>query len=163
MHITTWKDLPHYSSRGGSTITLMEPCCNLRGNLNSLPQLEKRPESPVVTREEPRVSCSNSRTLSSLPQLEMRPDSPAASWEEYWILHRNSRGAPSPPIQLQRIPKRSLPHHNSRRALYHNKRGNAIPQLKRRPPLPQPESSLLHIATRGTVPSHHNPRGVTPL
>jgi len=40
-------------------------------------------------------------------------------------------------MQLQRIPKRSLPNPNWRRALYHNQRGNLILQLSRRPALPK--------------------------
>ena len=45
--------------------------------------------------------------------------------------------------QLERIPKRSHPHHNSRE-LYHNKRESFIPQIKRSPTLPQLERGPNH-------------------
>ena len=54
--------------------------------------------------------------------------------------------------QLKRIPKRSHPCHNSRRELYHNKRGSFIPQLKRNPTLPQLERSLQTTAREESKP-----------
>ena len=62
------------------------------------------------------VPCSNFGGISSSPsQFEMNQ---------------------SPLMQLQRIPKKSLPLHNSRGALNQNKRGTPIPQLKISTPCP---------------------------
>jgi len=66
-------------------------------------------------------------------------------------------------MQLQRIPKRSLPYHNSRGALYRNKKGSLIPQLRRKPTLTQRDRNFLHITAGKRVSSLYNHRGVTHL
>ena len=65
-------------------------------------------------------------------------------------------------MQLENMPKRSLPDHNLRGAHSSNKRGSPIPQLKRGHPVSQLEISPV-IATRKSAPSHHNLRGVNLL
>ena len=95
----------------------------------------------------PSFHCNSRSTLTSPPQHDMRPDSPAVTQEEPLVFHHNTSRDTSSLMQLQRIPKGSLPNHNSRGAFYH-KRGSLRPQLSRRCALPQIDRSFLHIATR---------------
>ena len=52
----------------------LDPCCNWRGNLSFLPQLEMRMYSPAVTREEFHSAPHNLKNgLTSLRQQEGFP------------------------------------------------------------------------------------------
>ena len=73
------------------------PSWNVKGYLTPLMQLRKVPETPIPTREEPRVSRHNSRrALFPPPQLEMRVNSPASSGKEFRRCHRPSGGGRFP-------------------------------------------------------------------
>ena len=147
-------------------------------------QLERYPNLPLASQEEACLTYGNSRGSPSSPlQLKRSPEFLDRSHISKWNPGpcRKSRCGPFPlqwlernpefPVsldtspktlmQLQRIPKSRLTHHNWRRALYGNKIGSLIPQLTQTPALPQISSSLLNFTTRKYVPSHYNCRGVT--
>ena len=55
------------------------PHCNSKGGFTSFVQLKVFPETPIATREEPRVSRHKCRTPCSQLHLEIRAESPAST------------------------------------------------------------------------------------
>ena len=147
-------------------------------------QLKRYPNLPLAPQEEACITYGNSRGSPSSPsQLERSPEFLDGSHISKWNpgpciksrcgpiplqwLKKNPEfpvpldTSPKTLMQLQRIPKSRLTHHNWIRALYGNQIGSLIPQLTRRPILPQIASSLLNFTTRKNAPSHYSRRGVT--
>ena len=70
-----------------------------------LRQHDRVPEDPVVTREEPQVSCRNSRKIRRFsPQGEMRPLSSAVSQENSHCPSLASKGSLTPLMPLKKLP-----------------------------------------------------------
>ena len=96
---------------------------NSNGDWTFLRQHERVPEVPVVTREEPQVSCRTSRkTRRFSPQSEMRPFSTAGSREISYLPSCISKVSLTPLMQeVPQIPVSTREEHlesrhNSRRA-----------------------------------------------
>ena len=125
-------------------------------------QLERVPKFPIATHKKPHF----------LPELEKYHNFPASIRDMYQFPCSDSRGILSSPSQLGMSPKTLIKKAEDsqeeftppqRRVLYRNQRGSLIPQLSRRPALPQRASSFLHFASRKGAPSHYDLKGDTHL
>ena len=78
---------------------------NSYGESTFLRPQEGVPVIPTITREEPQVSCRNSRKIRRFsPQCEMRPFSSEASQENSHCPSRASKGSLTPLMLLKKLP-----------------------------------------------------------
>lgn len=114
------------------------PLQNLKGDLTSLKQHEGFPQDLVATREEPRVSCHNTRRAPcSLPHLEMKADSSASTQEESCF-----------PSHLKRRPVSLIgTREKTRRSCHKLKEHRVPPQLKISPDFREPTQMESQVFT----------------
>ena len=96
---------------------------NLHGDLTFLRQHERVLEVPIVTQEEPQVSCRNSRkTKSFSPQSEMRPVPAVASRAQSHLSSWSSKGLLTPLMQFKKFPDIPVSTREEHRGSCHNSR-----------------------------------------
>ena len=144
-------------------VTLEEFHCalhNLKGGLISLRQYKWFIEVPVATREESKVSHSNSRkTMIFPPQSEMRPDSPAVTQKQSQAPTHKMKGDLTSLRKHERFLEVPVTGGGEHHVSHHNlsKTTRSSPQSEMRPfsPVAHQEQSRL--------PSQNTKRGLTPF
>ena len=97
------------------------------------------PEIPVTTREEPWISCLNSR-WGPIPLLWLKrnPEAPIETWKEAWVPWGNMRASLRSPSQFKRNPELPDATQETPQDSPHNARWELIPLqwLKSNPTIP---------------------------